>query len=340
MKAKNLFQYRTIWMGLAILLVMFYHSEMVFHNVVINTLQTAGYGGVDIFMFASGIGCYYSLQQNSDVAEFMKRRFLRIMPVYLVFIVIWLTYKRIFFEMPLSSMIGNLFCVQNFTCKGNEFNWYLSAMWLMYLLAPFFASLANKLKTWRAGLVTILILLAFSVSFWYSYTFIITIARIPIFFVGMFVARKAEDGFIIRKLHGISLICCSILGTVLLVILLNTLSSDKLWLLGALWYPFILIVPGLCYLISLICHKLHALRLGKVFIKGLENIGKLSFELYLVHIFVLDIFQNMVVEKGLFPNTNLYRIFLVIPIVAGCILLHFIGNGVLQITKHLCHSRK
>lgn len=199
MKTKELFRYRNVWMAIAILLILIYHSEMTFHNIVLSTLQVFGYGGVDIFLFASGIGCYYSLQKNNDIAEFMKRRAIRIMPMYLCFMVVWLLYKRFFFEMPISSMIGNLFCVQNFTGKSHEFNWYVSAMWLMYLLAPLFASVVSKMNRWRTGLAAMVTLLLFTVSFWYSYTYIISIARIPIFFLGMLVAKKALDGFQLNR---------------------------------------------------------------------------------------------------------------------------------------------
>lgn len=325
MKTKDLFQYRSVWMGVAIIFIVFFHSEMTFDNIIVETIREFGYGGVDIFLFASGIGCYYSLQKDSDIARFMKRRFLRIMPVYLVFMVIWLAYQRLLFEMPISSMLGNLFCVQNFTLKGNEFNWYVSAMWLMYLLAPFFASLASKLKTWRACLAVMAILLLFTVSFWYSYTFIISIARIPIFFLGVFVAKKALDGFTIHRAQGIALTIVSVLG-ILLLLLLSRQSPDRLWLMGGLWYPFLLIVPGLCYLLSLLSSRLEASKAGRLVVRCFTAIGKCSFEIYLVHIFVFDIFQNILVTRGICPDNNGWRLFLLLPIAMGTVLLHLIGR--------------
>ena len=336
MKIKDTFHYRNVWMGIAILMVLLFHSEMKFNNTILSTLQNFGYGGVDVFLFASGIGCYYSLHKNNDAAAFMYRRILRIMPMYLCFLAVWLLYKRIFFEMPISSMIGNIFCVQNFTGKGNEFNWYISAMWLMYLLAPLMASVVSKINRWLTGFGALALLLVFSVSYWYSYTFIISIARIPVFFLGMFVARKALDGFQLKKWHIAILFALSIAATAILIFLNAHLTSDRMWLLGLLWYPFIAIVPGLCLGISLLCSLAEKSSPGKFIVKVLDRLGTKTFSVYLVHILVLDIFTNMLVAKGICADTNMNRLLLVLPITLGCVLLE-LANAFLQ---HLFSSRK
>lgn len=320
-KMKDTFRYRNVWMGIAILLVLFFHSKLKFDNVAITTIEDLGYIGVDIFLFASGIGCYYSLQKNSDAADFIKRRMIRILPMYLCFIVVWLVYKRVFFEMPVSSMIGNLFSVQNFTGKGNEFNWYISAMWLMYLLAPLFFSVVSKINRWIAGFGILGILVLFSISYWYAYTYVITVARIPIFFLGMLVAKKAVDGFVLKKWHIALAFAMSVAGAAILVLLYLNLTNDRMWLLGLLWYPCIAIVPGMCIAISLLCSKLEKSKFGQFVVKVFSGLGTKTFSVYLVHIFVLDIFANILVEKGIFADTNLNRWLLILPIAVGCILL-------------------
>ena len=331
---RDLFKYRNVWMGIAILLVVFFHTEMVFRNPVLRAVQEYGYGGVDIFIFASGIGCYYSLHANANPAEFIKRRVVKIMPTYLCFMIVWLIYKKTFFEMSITSMIGNLFCVQNFTYKGNEFNWYVSAMWLMYLLAPFLTALADRLDNWKKILATMALLLLFTVSFWYSYTYIITIVRIPIFFLGILVAKKASEGLLLKRLHVWLLSLASGAGMVLLV-LLNRWIPDKIWLVGGLWYPFIAIVPGLCLLISLACARLEAVRGGRMLVGLLTGLGKRTFEVYLIHIFVFDIFYNILLQKGLCSGNNLNWFLLVVPIGAGCVLLVLAVKGMKGLYKKL-----
>ena len=55
MSFKDIIKYRNIWMGLAILWTIFYHAEIWPAGDFLTWIKTIGYGGVDIFLFASGI---------------------------------------------------------------------------------------------------------------------------------------------------------------------------------------------------------------------------------------------------------------------------------------------
>ena len=198
METKKILKYRDAWMGLAILWVMIYHSRMPLLDSVPQVLnyiwggvKTFGFGGVDIFIFASGIGCFYSLSKNCDILHFIKRRAIRILPTYEVFIFIWIIVHMVFNSMPYRAIIGNIFCIQNFTCNSNEFNWYISAIWLMYFLAPFFWEYINKFDNEKhiKSMGIIFLLLIISTAFWNSHTFIITVSRIPLFYLGMLFAK-------------------------------------------------------------------------------------------------------------------------------------------------------
>lgn len=61
---KKLTQYRNIWIALAILWVVFFHSELKYDSSLLNYIKLIGYGGVDIFVFASGLGgLYFSIEK-------------------------------------------------------------------------------------------------------------------------------------------------------------------------------------------------------------------------------------------------------------------------------------
>lgn len=68
----SILQYRNVWMGLAILWIVFFHSGL--EILVLHFVKMSGYGGVDIFVFSSGIGCFYSLDKDQDAERFMIRR--------------------------------------------------------------------------------------------------------------------------------------------------------------------------------------------------------------------------------------------------------------------------
>lgn len=54
---KDIFKYRSMWMALAIILVVLYHRGFDLINFpILNQIQSLGYCGVDIFIFSSGLG--------------------------------------------------------------------------------------------------------------------------------------------------------------------------------------------------------------------------------------------------------------------------------------------
>ena len=114
MKSNEILKFRSLWMGIAILMVVYFHSYFFitfFKDInsnnfvsVLKELKTFSYGGTDIFLFASGIGCWFSLNklikesnsQNSMAADFyfpfITTRFNRIH----IFILYWVnTLKNI-----------------------------------------------------------------------------------------------------------------------------------------------------------------------------------------------------------------------------------------------------
>jgi peptidoglycan/LPS O-acetylase OafA/YrhL len=151
----------------------------------------------------------------------------------------------------------------------------------------------------------------------------------------MLVAKKALDGFELKKWHAAILFTLGIAAMAVLIFLNGRLTSDRMWLLALLWYPFIIITPGLCLAISLLCRILEKIRPGKFAVKLLDRLGTKTFSVYLVHILVLDIFANMLVAKGICADTNWNRLFLVIPITLGCLLLELVNKGL----QKLIYSR-
>lgn len=310
LETQKILKYRSVWMGLAILWVMLFHSGLRFSgsipdvlNMIVVKAKTFGYGGVDIFMFASGIGCFYSLSADNDIIEFIKRRAVRILPTYEIFILVWIIAHEILGSMPFPAVIGNIFCVQNFTGNSNDFNWYVSAMWLMYFSAPFFFGFIDREGRRRIELAALLCaLLLVSFAFWNSKVFIITVSRVPLFYMGMLFAKDT------RKRNITAGKVCFL--TVLMVLgiaaelLCHRFLNAYLWNYGLWWYPFILITPGLCVLISLLSDLLCRTKAGKFAVGLLGKIGEHSFEIYLIHIFLFECITDLV-EKGYLPGRSL-----------------------------------
>ena len=226
-------------MGFAILWVIFFHFGYKPPDPLA-ALQSSGYSGVDIFFFASGIVCYLSYSRDKNAAAFIKRRFIRIMPTYFVFIVIWCTYKVITDGMDFTTVLGNIFCVQYLTGKDGSFNWYFGAMWIFYLLTPYFVAVADKIKKPAGCVLFCLLLVLFSFPFWNVKALIIIVTRLPVYFLGMYLAKRSQvsDDKISLKFMLIATVL-SIISMAAFIVCYFKLH-DELWNYGLWWYPFII----------------------------------------------------------------------------------------------------
>ena len=115
MNLKRVIKYRDVWMGLAILWIVFFHSGIWPASELMTSVKMLGFGGVDIFIFASGIGCFCSLKKNNDSIKFIKRRIIRIIPTYWLFLIGWTIYKVIYNGMSWNAILGNFLCVRSLT---------------------------------------------------------------------------------------------------------------------------------------------------------------------------------------------------------------------------------
>ena len=92
---KYISEYRTQMMGIAALMVVFCHAPAFGVSMpgVVAKIVASGGLGVDVFLFLSGVGCYYSLSKLAfrSVGSWYKRRLVRILiPYALMQIPFWI----------------------------------------------------------------------------------------------------------------------------------------------------------------------------------------------------------------------------------------------------------
>lgn len=331
MTLKKVIKYRKIWMGFAILWVIFFHFGYKPPDPLA-ALQSSGYSGVDIFFFASGIGCYLSYSRDKNAAAFIKRRFIRIMPTYFIFIVIWCTYKVITDGMDFTTVLGNIFCVQDLTGKEGSFNWYFGAMWIFYLLTPYFVAVADKIKKPAGCVLFCLLLVLFSFPFWNVKALIIIVTRLPVYFLGMYLAKRSQvsDDKISLKFMLIATVL-SIISMAAFIVCYFKLH-DELWNYGLWWYPFIITAPTICLYLSFISKQLEKKSVGQKILKAFSFIGSYTFELFLVHVFVFKEVSSMIMERQ--PNHVIAIWFAaLIPVAIGAAILYQLTKGVKKLIK-------
>ncbi len=84
-------------MGYAMLCIVFFHSSFpIAETSLFYAIKNLCDIGVDIFLFVSGIGIWFSLNKHANVAAYVQRRCLRILPA--------------FFDCKHAVVFGNGFC--------------------------------------------------------------------------------------------------------------------------------------------------------------------------------------------------------------------------------------
>lgn len=122
---------KVLFSGIAILMILLYHQPD--SGIIKGIYFYPGFTGVDIFLFFSGFGLCYSLNKNS-LGEFYKRRFSRILPLYMLLgLIAGLMHYQ---EYTIWDYICNMTSLSYWGLGGNEFDWYLSSLIIFYLAFP------------------------------------------------------------------------------------------------------------------------------------------------------------------------------------------------------------
>lgn len=317
---------RKFIMGIAIIWVALYHIPSHTALPIVHFLQDIGYGGVDIFIFVSGFGIYYSLKKNSDTTAFLKRRMLRLLPAYLPFVLIWMVVRYVSYQLYFTEICGNLTMSGWWNGDGNQFNWYIDAIVLFYILSPYIYGLLvddskcmNKDTNKYIKLAT-MIIVSFIISFAFLHgQLLMAMSRLPVFILGMIVGYTSND----EKLNAVFtnkwtyclLLIVMIMGFGLMYYCLYLQDRLDKWHYGLWWYPFVLIVPGLTLVLGKIGEWLQCLKI-------IQLIGDASFEIFLWHLFIFETAQAKHIE-----GTVIWIILYVTAFCAG-ILYHMIVSGI------------
>lgn len=314
---KGLLRYRNIWLGCAMVWIMLAHSRFKIEAEWFHYLKMWGYGGVDFCLFASGIGCFFSLDKEADGLRFLQRRVKRLGATYLCVIAAWLVHKGCTLGLTGEAVLGNLLGIQYLTGNGSSFNWYISALVIYYLLAPYFKAMVDRIPSaWgQAGVIGALFLL--TVPFWNGSHWLIILTRLPVFYFGMVFAKGCREEKALTWKHGLAS-AAAVAGGIAVLYLACVKAWDSLDARGLYWYPFFLIAPGSCVLISLAAEGMERYRLGRWINKGMDRIGQNSFEIYLIHVplyeFLVEVTAGWEWTLG---QRNLFWL-VTLPVIAVC----------------------
>ena len=332
MRFKDLLRFRSVWLGVAMIWTILYHIPIA-STTPLDFIRQVGYAGVDIFLFASGVVCFYSLTKDPDAGRFMKRRIAKLAPCYLIFLVFWLGYQWFRGNFDLRMALGNALGIQYFINPVNAFNWYISAILLFYLLSPYFKAFIDRSSA-AGRIIGLGLLVVFSIPFWNFDDLMIVITRLPIFFGGMLFANLCLQDKKISAVH-LFLTALSFLLGVAALLISNLRFPQYLWSRGLHWYPFILITPPLCIALSYLAMLLEKARATRLLVSFLSLMGEYSFEIYLVHVLQLNVLLYVIGQFGLIRFSHWIWIGACLALIPCCYLLRLASKLCLKLCAKL-----
>ena len=186
-------------MGFAMIIVMLFHVPLSRSDAFYG-LMRCGNNGVDMFLFLSGIGLWYSWTKPSSESSFWEklrkfyfRRFLRLYPAWLI--IASLYYIPQYwpngggYSPNMFHLIANILVGWSFWRIDDLTFWFVPAIMALYLIAPFYMRLIQRDRIWRwLPLVTILwyLLVRDWPPLWKSVGYVeIFWSRIPVFLLGI-----------------------------------------------------------------------------------------------------------------------------------------------------------
>ena len=262
-------------MGIATLMIIVCHapaSGVALPNVLGRILGLGNFG-VDIFLFLSGLGCYYSLSKTTIWADYLKKRYVRI---GIPFLLITLPYIILFLllgEYSLRDAILSLTTLDYWIAHKGA--WFVALLIPLYFLSPvIFKVLSGKKMSGGLVLMTVCIIWISNINadklccsnIISNIQFVLQ--RVPSFLIGMAIGKLCKEDCDIKD----SRLQIFATGGVILYIVcyfqIRNIFTGWMVIL-----PLILIlVKFLDYFPSLSNH--------------LESIGKISLESYLTNIYI------------------------------------------------------
>lgn len=209
-------KYRGELFGISILFIMAFHY---FHTVVNVRTKTQdhyyssylfcrafGSIGVEVFLFLSGMGLYFSYTKRKDISAFFRKRYVRILIPYAMYASIaWFISDLVVTDHKFTRYLYDL-SLTSFWINGEKRLWFISAIVVFYVFFPLFYEIVTS-KHYK---INTALIIAFLVGVLYlaheekPKSFAVTeiaTTRLPIFVFGVFIGRLVFEKAPIKKWH-------------------------------------------------------------------------------------------------------------------------------------------
>lgn len=283
----NISRYRGELMGLAIIFVVLFHVGLPREDIFFG-LRRMGNIGVDIFLFLSGIGLWYSWSKTPSTLTFLFKRFFRVYPAWIIIAALYYIPDMICPDLVrhgghstnIIDLIGDITINWDFWLNDELTFWYIPAIMMLYLFTPAYIQLIIKHPTyrWLPALMMAWCIVLQYVSPIYDAVGHIEIfwSRVPIFLLGINMGTAVKEKKTVEG-SSIWLIIIAFIGTLSTCIYLEQVKHGHfpLFLERMLYIP--LTITGIILLNELLS------KAPAWFHKVCVFIGAISLEIYLIH---------------------------------------------------------
>ena len=263
-------KYRSQLFGISLVWIFFRHTYFYsnFTYGLLDPLVHIGDCGVDVFMFLSGFGLYFSFTKTPNVRKFYKKRVIRILPVVLILLTIFAIFGDIILCKPISTVFSLSYWFFAFYCDY----WFIGAILFLYLYYPIIHRLLLKNTSKFASIFVVLGVLGVVVIRQLNIEFFgqlqLYFARIPIFVLGSVFAKNTQ---LFKKT---------------LIVFLLLICIPGLFILPKEFQRIIYIPVA----ISFVIYMPYLLRQLPDYVNiALGKLGNVSLEFYLLHVFIFSL---------------------------------------------------
>lgn len=315
------------------IIVMLFHVSLPRQHALYGLVK-CGNLGVDMFLFLSGIGLWFSWTKNSannwrSTLNFYWRRYVRIYPAWLLMALLfyipnYLTVSGGGYSPNLFHLIANVTINWSFWRIDDLSFWFIPAIMVLYTFAPAYMQLIRRNPSWRWLPVVFMLwyaLVRYYAPLWQSIGHVeIFWSRIPIFLLGINCGKWVKEERTLDKTSPWMLLLTFAFSLALCIIFEQ--SRRGAFPPFAERMAYIPLSVSALLLLGLLFRHLPAWLL-----KALSFVGSVSLELYLIHVqFVLK--QIRPYHLGFWPTALLM-------IAVSLLLAYLLSKAVSLLVKQL-----
>lgn len=270
----NIFDYKVEMMGLAIILIMFFHSAVPSIWGIKNLCEI----GVDLFLLLGGFTCTRSYFFTLNKTTYYKKRFWRILPPFLLLYFFIYGYEFLIVKpCNWTGFFENITMWNSIAHNGTRM-WYVPAVLFMYLLLPIYVDICKKWKyaMWLPLVIVVTLIALILTQKLDCLFFEIAWLRMPIFLLGVNLYLLKDSKFKFDKYQ--LLILC-----ILFVLCAFVVQEYYVGLRRLFYIPIVIVMVYFFDVVKLLSIK-----------KILKFMGAITLELYLIHEYIqVLIYQNL-----------------------------------------------